>query len=236
MSNKNIVLFFLMFAFIGGIEAQADSLKEQCSPTPSNLETSPYPAVKQAFLQYQHGIEPFSHVLKTENHCLINELETNLSNLTPTQRARMLQRIERNFDELIKLAISIDDSTEAINLKEQKYETLAKLTKEQCSPRSDSTPSNFETSPYPTVKQAFLQYQHGIEPFSHVLKTENHCLINELEINWSNLAPAQRACLLQRIERNFDELIKLAISIDDSTEAINLKEQKYETLAKLRTL
>ena len=107
---------------------------------------------------------------------------------------------------------------------------------EQCSPRSDSTPSNFETSPYPTVKQAFLQYQHGIAPFSHVLKTENHCLINELEINWSNLTPAQRACMLQRIERNFDELIKLAISIDDSTEAINLKEQKYETLAKLRTL
>lgn len=131
MSSKNIMLFSLMVVFSGAMGAQADTLTEQLSPHTNaifpNLEASPYPAVRQSWRKYRQGLEPFSHVLKTENHCLINDLETNSPKLTPNQKICMIHQIERNFDELIKLALSIDDSTEVLNLKKQKYETLARL-------------------------------------------------------------------------------------------------------------
>ena len=109
---------------MGGAEVLAANHVEQhfsnTDSTLHNLRDSPYPAVKQALHGYQQGVAPFSYVLKAENQCFIEELGTMSSRLTPVQKTSFLQQIGRNFDHLIEIAQSIDDSAEIINLKKEK--------------------------------------------------------------------------------------------------------------------
>lgn len=131
MNKESLILSCLLAHFMGGAEVlAANHVGQHFSNTDStlhNLRDSPYPAVKQALHGYQQGVAPFSHVLKAENQCLIEELETMSSRLTPVQKRSILQQIGRNFDHLIEIAQSIDDSAEIINLKKGKNETLARL-------------------------------------------------------------------------------------------------------------